>query len=54
MKRLCILVLSVAAIVGAVETTNHYTAKNKTVVVADGSDPMPFCRKVSTNCPQAK
>lgn len=54
MNRVWILVLSVAAIVSAVEVTTHYSVNGKTVVIADGSDPMPFCRKVSTNCPQVK
>lgn len=45
MRLIWIVVLSVAAIVSAVAVTGRYGVKGN-VVVADGSDPMPFCRKV--------
>jgi hypothetical protein len=53
MKKICVVVLSVASLVCVIEFTGRVLPR-QTSIVADGSDPMPFCRPQPNKpaCPQ--
>ena len=52
MKKVLVVALSVASIVGAVQIAGRALhPKAEHVLVADGSDPMPLCKLPKSQCP---
>lgn len=54
MKKVLAVTLAVASIASVIQIAGHSKTVNQNVMVADGSDPMPLCRKAKPplNCPQ--
>lgn len=45
MKKILVVTLSTLTIVGAIQFADRALTPKQKVVLADGSDPMPLCRK---------
>jgi hypothetical protein len=45
MKKILVVTLSTLTIVGAIQFADRALTSKQHVIVADGSDPMPLCRK---------